>query len=91
MDQSLFAKVSKAVLKKLESSVDQSVNLYTKGNEYLVLEESELQDENGDYQAPKGYETSWETTVICFNYECKLLPTVDEIEKCLYNTFVKTS
>lgn len=89
MDQSLFPKVSKAVLQKLESSESKSVDLYTKKNEYLVLEESELQDENGDYQAPKGYETSWEITVICFNYEGKLFPTINEIEKCLYNTFCR--
>ena len=89
MDQSLFSKVSKAVLKKLESSESKSVDLYTKKNEYLVLEESELQDKNGDYQAPKGYETSWEITVICFNYLDKPLPTINEIKKCLYNTFIK--
>jgi len=89
MKKSLIPQISKAVLNKLESSESKDVSLFVKGDDYIILEDKEQFDKNGDYLPPKGYEPSWKSTVIGFNYSDSPLPTIEDIEHCLYNTFIK--
>lgn len=76
----MINKMAKSVYSFLQKSATKDIALLVKGNKYTVTEyEDEIE---GDFN-------SWDTLIVEFDYSEKELPTLEHIEKTLYNIFKK--
>ena len=76
----MIKRMAQSVYNNLQRSSSRDVVLLVRGNKYSV---EEYEDEID------GYFDHWSTMIINFNYSDTELPTLEELEEYLYNTFKK--